>query len=334
MNKQNRHAILINSTDPTFNLALEESLFNGLTAQSQSIFLLWQNEPSVIVGRHQNTAEEVSTAYATEHNINVVRRMTGGGAVYHDQGNLNFSFLEWRDTIGPINFYEYLQPIQSALSELGLDVQFSSRNDLEVAGKKISGSAQVRRGHKVLHHGTLLINVNTDVLGKVLTGSPEKYKSKGIASMRARVGNMVDYWKTGSTMQDLYASLMNHCASQVIDLPAEFSITAEKLANEKYRTWDWNYGHAPAFTHSFAQRFPWGKVECRLDVRRGIIQHCYLSGDFFSQQDCHEFEKLFVGCAHRKNAVLQSLQDVNMQSYFAGCTTSELLDFFHDNMPV
>lgn len=333
MNIQNRHAILIQSTDPSFNLALEESLFQALHAQSEGLFLLWQNSPSVIVGRHQNTVEEVNTDYAAEHGIAVVRRMTGGGAVYHDQGNVNFSFLEWRDTIGPINFHEYLQPIQCALANLGLDVQFSSRNDLEIEGKKISGSAQVRRGHKILHHGTLLINVNTDVLGKVLTGAPEKYTSKGIASMRSRVANMADYWKSGTTMQDLYATLMRHCAKKVIDLPEEFSMAAENLAKEKYRAWDWNYGHAPAFSHSFAHRFPWGKVECRLDVRKGIIQHCHVSGDFFAQQDCHEFESLLVGCKHRKSAVLQALHNVNMENYFAGCAASELLDFFHDNMP-
>ncbi len=328
-----RDAILITSTDATFNLALEESLFQGLTPDSRGIFLLWQNGPSVIVGRHQNTAEEVSTDYAEEHTIAVVRRMTGGGAVYHDTGNVNFSFLEWRVTVGPINFLEYLTPIQAALAELGLDVQFSSRNDLEVEGKKISGSAQVRKANKILHHGTLLINVNADVLSNVLTGSPEKYKSKGIASMRARIGNMADYWREGTSMDDLYAALMRHCAQQVIALPEEYAKAAEELANTKYRTWAWNYGHAPAFTHSFAKRFGWGKLECRLDVRKGIIQHCYLCGDFFAQQDSQDFERLLVGREHRKDAVLQALSNANMQAFFAGCEPVEVLEFFQENIP-
>ncbi|MFI3271346.1 MAG: lipoate--protein ligase [Pseudomonadota bacterium] len=331
---KNRNAMLISSTDPTFNLALEESLFQKLNPNSQGIFLLWQNAPSVIVGRHQNTAEEVSTDYAKVHDIAVVRRMTGGGAVYHDAGNVNFSFLEWRDTVGSINFHEYLQPIQAALAELGLDVQFSSRNDLEVEGKKISGSAQVRKANKILHHGTLLINVNTEVLSQVLTGSPEKYQSKGIASMRARVGNMADFWRKGTTMQDLYAVLMRHCAQQVIALPKEFAESAEKLANEKYRTWAWNYGHAPAFTHSFAKRFAWGKVECCLDVRKGIIQNCQLFGDFFAQQDAQDLETCLLGCEHRKDAVAERLSALDMRVYFAGCETPEVVGFFVENMPV
>lgn len=332
--KIHRNAILIASKDPAFNLALEESLFQSLSPDSQSLFLLWQNGPSVIVGRHQNTAEELSTDFAKTHNIAVVRRMTGGGAVYHDHGNLNFSFLEYRDTMGPINFQEYLKPIQAALAELGLDVQFSSRNDLEVQGKKISGSAQVRRGHKVLHHGTLLINVNTDVLSQVLTGSPEKYKSKGIASMRARVGNLADFWPQGTTMDELYQCLMRHCAQQVIDLPPEYAIQAQTLADAKYRTWAWNYGHAPAFTHSFAARFPWGKLECRLHVRKGIIQHCALSGDFFAQRDVQELESLFINCAHRKDAILTAITNAHMPSYFAGCSQAEVVGFFCENMPV
>ncbi len=330
---QNRDAIVITSTDPTFNLALEESLFESLGPDSKGLFLLWQNAPSVIVGRHQNTAEEVSTDFANDNNIAVVRRMTGGGAVYHDAGNLNFSFLEWRDAVGPINFLEYLKPIQSALLELGLDVQFSSRNDLEVKGKKISGSAQVRRGHKILHHGTLLINVNADILTQVLTGSPEKYQSKGIASMRARIGNMVDFWREGTTMQDLYGVLMRHCAQQIIELPEQYVIAATSLANTKYRTWEWNYGHAPAFTHSFAQRYPWGKLECRLDVRKGSIQRCHLSGDFFAQQDISQLEALFVSCPHRKDAVAAVLANINLSAYFAGCAQCDAVAFFVDNMP-
>lgn len=328
-----RHAILGISSDPTFNLALEEYLYQSLGPESQSLFFLWQNGPSVIVGRHQNTAEEVNTAFAEENNIAVVRRMTGGGAVYHDAGNLNFSFLEWREHSGPINFLEYLEPIRDALRDIGIEATFSSRNDLEVDGKKISGSAQVRHGHRVLHHGTLLIDVNADMLSSVLTGSPEKYASKGIASMRARVTNMVEHWREGCTMADVHRVLMEHCASQTIAIPQEYIDAAEELAQKKYRTWEWNYGHGPAFTHSFAQRFSWGKLECRLDVRKGLIKNCHLCGDFFAQNAIEELSSKFVGREHRREAVRALLESVDLPLYFAACQSSEVVDFFTSNFP-
>lgn len=321
---------IIDQTDPTLNLALEEVLFQRLGPGEAGCFLLWQNAPSVIVGRHQNTREEVDADWLAARAIPVVRRNTGGGAVYHDLGNLNFSFMEYAPERGKVDFARYLTPVCAALSRLGVEARLTGRNDLEAGGRKISGSAQSLREGRVLHHGTLLVNLNFADMVAALSVDPEKYRSKGVASVRARVANISEFWRPGTTLDDLRAALAACCAPDAAPqaLPGDILREARRLAEEKYRTWDWNFGHSPAFSEQRRQRFPWGLVDLRLDVRRGIITACRLSGDFFAATDSAALERRLIGVRDEPEALRAALADVDWEACFSGCDPAVMQKFF------
>lgn len=318
---------IFSHTEAAFNLALEEVLFSRLTADSAGWFLLWQNAPAIIVGRHQNAHEEINPELCQRYGLDVVRRQTGGGAVYHDLGNLNFSFLVPDAERGPLDFARFLRPIQEVLHGLGVKAELSSRNDLTVDGLKISGSAQLRNKQGILHHGTLLFSLDLDMLGAVLTGAPDKFLSKGIASVRSRVTNISAHAPEGLTLAHMQAQLMEHCASYVGSVPQDMLEAAEALAATKYRTWDWNFGASPPFTHKWRHRFSWGALEVCYGVHKGHITSCRLFGDYFSQAEMAELEKLCVGLPYQRAALAEALEQVDFAAYFSGCAAQEVRDF-------
>ncbi|MDR2574676.1 MAG: lipoate--protein ligase [Desulfovibrio sp.] len=322
-----REFLYFPSLDPAINLALEEWLLASLPPEHPGLFLLWQNGPSVIVGRHQRTAEEINAEFVRRENIPVVRRNTGGGAVYHDTGNLNFSFLENAQTPGKVDFHRFLAPISAALADLGVMAEISGRNDLEVKSRKISGSAQLLRGGKRLHHGTLLVNLDFSRMVEALNPAPDKTRSKGVKSVRARVANLVDFWRPGTGLEELKNALLRHCASGPARLGAGDMAAAENLAEKKYRQWDWNYGASPAFTEKKRERFPWGDVEMRLDVRNGVIRACRINGDFFSAAPVGELETLLTGQRREGSALALALAAVDLESFFSGCDPAVMRRF-------
>lgn len=181
-----------NSTKPQFNLALEEYVFEHLDEYGE-IFMLWQNEPSIIVGKHQNTIEEINTKYVKENNINVVRRLSGGGAVYHDLGNLNYTIISKDEGSKGFDFKTFSQPVIDVLADLGIRAEFTGRNDIVIGDQKFCGNAQYMKKGKVLHHGAILFDTELDVLGKSLKVSKDKIASKGVKSVRSRVTNIKDH---------------------------------------------------------------------------------------------------------------------------------------------
>lgn len=325
-------ALRIPTLDPARNLALEETLFNALEPGHPGWFLIWRNGPSIIVGRHQNTLEEVDEAFVRARGLAVVRRPTGGGAVYHDEGNVNFSFLTVVDKKCPPGFADFLAPIVDALADLGVSAKFSSRNDITVEGRKVSGSAQRRSGFRMLHHGTMLVDLDTSVLGGALTGNPDKYRSKGVASHKSRVANLREFlppeWSREECATRVIDAMTRHCATGETTPAPELTAAAEALAAAKYRTWEWNYGKSPEFTERRRKRFPWGALECRFNVRNGIIVHCSLYGDFFSLGDIADLEKQFRGVARTPEALASALAAVPVEQWFAGSERASLLDFF------
>lgn len=320
----------IRQTDPAVNLALEEVLFQRLGPGFPGCFLLWQNGPSVIVGRHQNAWEEVDRAWLAERGVPVVRRNTGGGAVYHDLGNLNFSFMEYAPERSRVDFARYLEPVCAALARLGVTARLTGRNDLEAGGRKISGSAQSLRGGRVLHHGTLLVDLDFEDMVAALSVDPEKYRSKGVASVRARVTNICECWRPGSTMEELRAALAACCAPGSVprDVPEDALREAERLAEAKYRTWEWNFGRSPAFSERRRQRFPWGLVDVLLDVRKGIIESCRIHGDFFAAADVGELEARLAGVRDEPQALEEALRGVDWEACFSGCNAEVMQNFF------
>ncbi len=326
--------VYVENTDARLNLALEDYLFNGLSASDEGYFLLWHNAPSIIVGRHQNTVQEINKDLVNRYSLPVVRRMTGGGAVYHDLGNLNFSFLRpLRDGEGSaIDFTIFLQPILQTLKALGVNAEFSSRNDLTCSERKISGSAQLRRGgqgvKRVLHHGTLLVNLDLDMLGAVLTGAPDKYLSKGVASIRSRVANLSEFLPNGIGMDELKASLMQNCANEIMKLDAKVINEARALALQKYATTAWNYGASPPFTEKRRERFAWGLVECNLDVKAGHIVGIKIFGDFFAENNVEELENLLLNVPYTAEGLQLALREVDFKKYFSGCDAVIMQEFF------
>lgn len=324
-------ALSFPGTDAAFNLALEEALFESLSAERPGFFLIWRNAPCVVVGRHQNTPEEVDAAFCREHGIQIVRRSTGGGAVYHDLGNINFSFLKWTKKTYLGGFEEFMRPMVDALRDLGIDAESSSRNDIAVGGRKVAGTAQRRDGQRLLHHGCLLVDADASVLTSALSADPEKFRSKGVASHRARVANLCEFLPAGLSREESTALIVDamkkRCARAEGDIPQDILRRAEELAEKKYRSWDWTWGQSPRSSEKRRFRFPWGRLECLFDVKAGRIASCRIFGDFFALRDVGELERLFVGQKADPSSLREALFGVAVEEWFAGAERGPLVDF-------
>jgi len=315
-----------NQQDATFNLAAEEYLFSGLDPR-QEYMRLWQNRNAVIVGKHQNTVEEVNADYIRQHGVQVVRRISGGGAVYHDLGNLNFTYVLNVES-EQLNFRAMNQPIMEALGRMGLQVEFTGRNDLTIDGKKFSGSAQHVRGGRVLHHGTLLFDVNMDILGSVLSVKEDKIASKGVKSVRSRVTNIRDYLP-GMSMETFKARLeqilitdegWERCEFTPQDIAA---ITA--LRDTKYNTWEWNYGRSPEYDIKKERRFSAGGLSIYLRVDKGEMRAVRIFGDFFGSGEISDVENRLCAVKLRHEDVRAALAGLDIGQYIHGITVDELV---------
>ncbi|WP_390174686.1 lipoate--protein ligase family protein, partial [Staphylococcus pseudintermedius] len=236
-----------NHTDPTLNLAMEEYVLKTVPMDDDdSYFLFYINRPSIIVGKNQNTIEEVHQPYIETHAIDVVRRISGGGAVYHDFGNLNFSFITKDDGDSFHNFKKFTQPIVEVLNDLGVKAELTGRNDIQVGQAKISGNAMVKVKDRMFSHGTLMLNSDLDEVQNALRVNPAKIQSKGVKSVRKRVANIQEFIDEPLDIETFKAiilkKLFGEAEVESYTLTEEDWKNIEKLSNEKYRTWDWNYG--------------------------------------------------------------------------------------------
>ena len=322
--------ILNNSLDPRFNLALEEYVLKYLPTDEDFIFL-WQNANSVIIGRNQNTIEEVNAQYVNDHKVNVVRRITGGGAVYHDLGNLNFSFITNTTKDNVNNYRKFTDPVIEALQSYGVPAEFGGRNDILVEGMKISGNAQAFYKHRFLHHGTILFNADLTMLGKILNPKPDKIESKGIKSVRSRVTNILPYFKSVPTMEAFKDRLLKKLLNTNDLTPFIYTLTDKDLAkiNElketKFSTWDWNYGESPAFTVEKYGRYEGGGVSFRLNIENGMIKHVKIFGDFLGTKDIHDVEKALTSITFETSSVTKALSPLPLDDYFLKITLENVL---------
>lgn len=320
------------STDPRYNLALEEYVFKHLKFEEDFI-MLWQNEPSVIVGKNQNTVEEINADYVEQHGIHVVRRSTGGGAVYHDLGNLNYTFITKADGTG-IDFRKFTQPVIRVLNSLGVPAEFNSRNDIAIRGKKFSGNAQRVYKNRVLHHGTIMFNSKLEDVHNVLKVKAEKFKSKSVKSVRSRVTNISDYLPEPITIDEFKKLLLERLFLEQDSPKREYVLTEEdqaeirKMMEEKYANWEWNYGYSPKFNYEKTDRFDGGTLQVRLNVVKGIIEECKIYGDFFGVEDVRDVENRLKGVRYDRAAIQEALQGVDLEPYFGGITRDELLSCF------
>ncbi|NDV19457.1 lipoate--protein ligase [Pseudodesulfovibrio sp. JC047] len=313
--------------DPAFNLAAEEWL---LTNSETDIFMLWRNKPAVIVGRNQNTVAEIDESFVQERDIPVIRRLSGGGAVFHDLGNINFTFITHGKPSEGLDFERFTKPIQEALQTMGVQCVFSGRNDLLIDGKKFSGNAQHFHQGRILHHGTLLFTADMTDLSGALRVDPEKYRDKAVKSVRSRVTNIASHLQTPMTVTDFLDRLMdnvsNGSAPETRHLTKEEIIHISALADTRYRTWAWNFGASPAYNFSKRTRTPGGLLDVNLFVKKGKILTARLFGDYFGVKDIGPLEAMLVGTPHTRTAVQDRLATVQLEQYLHDVTLDTLLD--------
>ncbi|MBR2508362.1 MAG: lipoate--protein ligase [Lentisphaeria bacterium] len=318
------------ATDSAYNLALEELLTREV---NDEIFFLWQNAPAVIIGRNQNTLAEINSDFIQQNKINVTRRNTGGGAVYHDLGNVNYSYIVNYQEGKSIDFSDFAVPVIKTLTEMGINAEFSGRNDILIDNKKISGSAQSRIGDRILFHGTLLFDVNIENLVNSLNVSGIKISGKGIASVRSRVTNIKEHLLQNITVKDFINSVSDSIRRQFnvkndYIVPQQILMQAKKLAEEKYRTWEWNYGNSPAFNYEKSCKFTGGSVTLQMEIQKGKIINARFNGDFFSRKDVSILEKMLENAEISTENISDILNSMPISEMFLNITAAEILSLF------
>jgi lipoate---protein ligase len=317
-----------NNTNPYFNLATEEYLLKNFT---DNCFMLWRNEPCIVVGKNQNTLSEINYDYIKENKIPVVRRLSGGGAVFHDLGNINFTFISDNDSESFLNFKKFTQPIVTILEKLEVKAEFSGRNDLVIDGRKFSGNAQYNYKNRILHHGTLLFSSNMTDLTSALNVKPTKFQGKSVKSVISRVTNISEHLKSPLSIYDFKELVMNHIL-QSFENTGFYGFNTrdlesiDQMVKEKYDTWEWNFGGSPNYSFSKEKRFEGGSVEFNLNVEKGIIKNIKLYGDFFGKCDVSEIENSLIGINHSEAAIKLVLSSFNLSDYFLNISEKQLLE--------
>ena len=318
-----------NFTDPHFNLACEEYLLKS--THVEDIFMLWRNSPSVIIGRNQNAFTELNIDYIKANDIKVVRRLTGGGAVFHDLGNVNFTFITAKKDDAVLNFEVFTRPIINLLNELGAKAELSGRNDIVIDGYKISGNAQCGyngngvTADKVMHHGTLLFEADLSHLADSLRVDKDKIQSKGIKSIRSRVSNIKNFIDCDMNVIEFKEYIEKGISGEHRLFSVKDIEMIQKLADEKYSTWDWIYGQSKKYQYTNKKRYPYGMVEINLNVEGGNITDIRINGDYFGISDIAVLENRLTGTRYDSDDIYEKLYDID--KYIAGATAKDILDF-------
>ncbi|TWS95267.1 lipoate--protein ligase [Streptococcus sp. sy018] len=320
--------IVNTSNETAYNIALEAYAFRELM-EEEELFILWINRPSIIIGRHQNTIEEINKEFTDANDIRVVRRLSGGGAVYHDLNNLNYTIISNKSKEGAFDFKTFSAPVIETLADLGVKAEFTGRNDLEIDGKKFCGNAQAYYKGRMMHHGCLLFDVDMSVLSQALKVSKDKIESKGVKSVRSRVTNILEQLPkkiTVNEFSDLLLQKMKDTHPEMTEyvLSDDELAKIKQLAEDKFATWDWTYGQAPEYTISRDVRYPAGKISTYANVDKSIIQSVKLYGDFFGIKDVVDVEEALVGVRYEYEDVLACLKTLDLAEYFAGMTVEEV----------
>jgi lipoate-protein ligase A len=303
------------------------------------MLLFYVNAPAIIIGRNQNTIEEIAPDVVAERGIQVVRRVSGGGAVYHDLGNLNFSFMT-RDVSGRFNRYDRFNgPVVDVLRDLGVPAEIGGRNDILVQGRKISGNAQFATPDRMFSHGTLLVHSNLDDVTAALRPRPGKVESKGVKSNRSRVATINEFLvqcAEGSEpalgvreLRELILERIFGTRDRSAIPSVEFTDDDWEKVNElratKYAAWSWNYGENPPSNVQRAQRFPAGEIDLRFDVHQNLISGLRIFGDFMGRRDVAVLEARLRGVAYERDAMLAAIGDEDLSQYFGDVAREDLL---------
>ena len=313
-------AIQSPSTDPRFNLALEQYIFDQMP-RNRSYLMLWRNDQTIVVGKHQDTFAEINADYVRANQIQVVRRLSGGGAVYHDLGNVNFTFIA-DHTGSDFDFSTFCRPVIWALESLGVPAELNGRNDMTIRGRKFSGNSQYVKEGRVMHHGTLLYDSDLSVVSSALAPSRDKLTSKGLPSVRSRVTNIKPYVNDPQmTVEDFWAALrerMFRCFSmRKYQLSPQELEQVEELRKRIYSQWEWNYGHSPACSIRKERRVDGcGTLQIHMDVEKGNITRLAFRGDYFARKDSDALAEYLQGTPLEEGALRQALKDWPVEDYF------------------
>ena len=321
--------IVDKGTDPYWNLAAEEWL---LCKHNEPIFRIWRNDNAVIVGLNQNARAEIDSDYVREHNIAVVRRLTGGGAVFHDLGNVNYTFLDEKIPGEDSHdmFRRFTAPIIEALGQLGVEARLEGRNDLLIGDCKFSGNAMCIKGNRVLQHGTLLFSSSVADISGALIPRVEKYSGRAVKSVRSRVTNISEHLP----QQMSVTGFMDFLAETVGKSCTPYEYSAEdiaginRLADEKYRTEKWNFGTSPDCSYSRVIKFPAGLIELYMNIRDGRIADLDIRGDYFFKAPTEEFCAALDGTEHSEEKIAGCLNELATGEYFCGISNEELMQLF------
>ena len=315
------------STDPYFNIATDEFIFKHI---QEDCFMLWRNDNAIIVGKHQNTLAEINVDFVKEKGIKVVRRLSGGGAVYHDLGNLNFSFTRTGDNYEMIDFERYTKPILDVLKTLGVEAKFEGRNDLTIEGKKFSGNAEHVFKNKVLHHGTLLFSSEMADVSGALKINPLKYKDRGVKSVPNRVTNISEHLKEKISLDEFTDKIMDHITATFPDATMyEFTPgdlrKIQEIRDKKYSTWEWNFGYSPDYNFKQGARTKGGTIEMNMNVSKGYISDVRITGDFFHIRDIEPIERALEDTKHEEEEIRKKLRKFDLQEYFSNISENDLI---------
>ena len=318
--------IINTNNDPFYNLALEEFCVQNF---DREILILWQNVPTIEIGRNQNTLEEINREYVQK----VVRRLSGGGAVYHDLGNLNFTFIVNDESgLNRFDFARFTRPVIKALEEMGIKAEDNGRNDITIAGRKFSGNAQYRKGKRLLHHGTLLFDSDLEEMVQALNVDPGKIISKGVKSVRSRVTNIAEHLleptDVKSFQQILTQTIYTGQHHERYELNLNEVSAVQRLRAEKYNTWDFVYGFSPPGMLVKKAQFDWGNIKIHLHIRRGMIEDCAIYGDFFAGDDIQELARHLCGTEYREDSIRAFLQAIDTTAYLPQAKIEELVGLF------
>lgn len=320
-------------TKPQINLALEEYALRNF-GENEDYLLFYINEPSIIIGRNQNTLEEINDEYVRDNGIHVVRRMSGGGAVYHDLGNLNFSFITKYKQENLHNFLKFNEPVIRILKEMGVPAEMSGRNDILADGKKISGNAQFSTRKRMFSHGTLLFNSDLGEVANALNVKMSKIESKGHKSVRSRVANIIEFIDTEMSETEFRSRLLeglyeDRDSFETYRLTQNEWRAVHKLKEEKYGNWDWNFGKSPKFNIQRSKRFPVGEIDLRLDVQKGHIKNMKIYGDFFGKEYVQEVEDLLKGVRYEPEDIAASIKKIDIEDYFGNIEKEEFQELIY-----
>ncbi len=325
--------------DPRINLAIETFLLQEMDTD-EPILLFYINEPSIIIGRNQNTIEEINKEYVDEKGIHVVRRFSGGGAVYHDEGNLNFSFIMPDDGDSFRDFEKVTKPIIQALHELGVEgAQLKGRNDLVINDMKFSGNAMYATNGRMFAHGTIMFDSDINEVVNALKVRKDKIESKGIKSIRSRVTNIKPFlpaekqaMTTEEFSQEILFKIFGVASMDEIktyELTDDDWQKVKAISEKHYANWDWNYGQSPAFDIERRQRFPIGSIEVRLNVAEGKITAAKIFGDFFGLGEIKDVEDLLVGTKYERHALKEVIDQIDVKKYFGNIENNDLFELIY-----